>query len=358
MSLINTEKPVIVLDERRCKRNIKKMAAKAESTGCLLRPHFKTHQSIEIGSWFKEAGIREITVSSTGMASYFASAGWNNITIAFPFFRQQLPALSRLENQARLRLFVNSTDDLEFLNEDLAKPFEVIIEINPGYGRSGIHFRDTDTIVKLIKTCRQLSKPKFHGFYVHDGRTYQANNKKEVKNIIDPTINILNNLKGEFPGASISLGDTPSASVLDHFPGIDELTPGNFVFYDWMQTQIGSCNLDDVALFALFPVAQYFRKENRAIIHGGATHLSKDLVYTNGKQNYGHLLDISTSSVNSVDHSFVTALSQEHGTISGLPDHFDKGLVWICPIHSCLTANLYDHYITTEGRRIEKRILS
>ena len=358
MSIINTEKPVLVLDERRCKRNIKKMAEKAERAGCRFRPHFKTHQSIEIGKWFKEAGVRGITVSSTGMASYFASAGWNNITIAFPFFRQQLPALSELEKQANLRLFVNSAGDLEALNSELLNDFEVIVEINPDVGRSGIHYQKTDTIRKLIQKCEKLAKTTFYGFYVHDGRTYRAKGKTEVENIIQPTISILNGLKSEFPQASITLGDTPSASLLDQFPGIDELTPGNFVFYDWMQVQIGSCSLDDVALFALLPVAQYFSDENRAILHGGATHLSKDFVLTNGNQNFGQLLNFTNSSIKAVQHSFITALSQEHGTLSALPENIDDKSAWICPIHSCLTANLHDHYITTDGKRIEKRILS
>ena len=358
MSQLNYRKPVLVLDEKRCKNNIKKMAEKAERNGCIFRPHFKTHQSIEIGKWFQETGVRGITVSSTGMAGYFASAGWNDITIAFPFFPYQIPALSEVEKHARLRLFVNSETDLELLNEELKNSFEVVIEIDPGYGRSGIHYQNRELIESLIKKSGKLQKSKFHGFYVHEGRTYQAGSAYAVQAAIKPVIQILNELKAEFPEASLSLGDTPSASLNDNFEGIDELTPGNFVFYDWMQVQIGSCSLNDVSLFAVLPVAQHFKTENRAILHGGAAHLSKDYVMTNGINNYGQMVSNSASEIIELPNAFITALSQEHGTLSGLPDSFDEPVAWICPIHSCLTANLFDHYVTTNGMHIEKRILS
>jgi len=358
MSQLNYQKPFLVLDEKRCRNNIKKMAEKAERSGCIFRPHFKTHQSIEIGKWFKEAGVRGITVSSTGMAAYFASAGWNDITIAFPFFPYQIPALAELEKHARLRLFVNSESHLELLNKELKNSFEVVIEIDPGYGRSGIHYQNRERIESLIKKSDKLQKLRFHGFYVHEGRTYQAKGAEGVREAISPVIEILNELKAEFPEASLSLGDTPSASLVEDFDGIDELSPGNFVFYDWMQVQIGSCSLNDVCLFAVLPVAQKMKSEGRAILHGGAAHLSKDYVMANGINNYGQMIRYSPAEIEYVKNAFITALSQEHGTLSGLPETFDEPVAWICPVHSCLTANLHDHYVTTDGRHIEKRILS
>ena len=50
------------------------MAAKARSAHVRFRPHFKTHQSLEIGRWFREFGVDAITVSSVGMAAFFAAS--------------------------------------------------------------------------------------------------------------------------------------------------------------------------------------------------------------------------------------------------------------------------------------------
>ena len=56
--------PTLILDEEKCKANIKRMVDKANQNNIVLRPHFKTHQSLEIGRWFKDIGINKITASS------------------------------------------------------------------------------------------------------------------------------------------------------------------------------------------------------------------------------------------------------------------------------------------------------
>ncbi len=37
---------------------------------------------------------------------------------------------------------------------------------------------------------------------------------------------------------SICIGDTPCCSAADDFAAIDQISPGNFVFYDLMQSDI------------------------------------------------------------------------------------------------------------------------
>ena len=41
-----------------------------------------------------------------------------------------------------------------------------------------------------------------------------------------------------FLGLEISIGDTPACSILEEFAGVDEVRPGNFVFYDVMQLSL------------------------------------------------------------------------------------------------------------------------
>lgn len=357
MSFINRQQqPILVLDSKRCKRNIERMAERAKSADCVFRPHFKTHQSKTIGRWFREAGVSGITVSSVSMANYFIEDGWNDITIAFPFFPQQIKSLKEIEKKASLRLFINSVGNLKILNRELKNPFKFFIEIDPGAGRSGISYKNTDLISQLIDESNQQEKSIFHGFYIHDGRTYTAQSKNEIQEKINPTIDILVDLKSKFSGAAISMGDTPSASTSDRLSELDEMTPGNFVFYDYMQVQIGSCSLDDVALFSIHPIAQKISNSSRTIIHGGAVHLSKEFLQADDQKNFGQIIDYSPNSDISETDLCILAISQEHGTIHGIPE--DDEQVWVCPIHSCLTANLYSQYVTTDGEIIEKRILS
>ncbi|RMG79679.1 MAG: alanine racemase, partial [Bacteroidetes bacterium] len=76
--------PVPLLQSDICRANIRRMVGKARKNGVRLRPHFKTHQSAEIGEWFRAEGVSQIAVSSLVMAEYFAGAGWSDITVAFP----------------------------------------------------------------------------------------------------------------------------------------------------------------------------------------------------------------------------------------------------------------------------------
>jgi D-serine deaminase-like pyridoxal phosphate-dependent protein len=333
------------------------MYRKVKHSGCEFRPHFKTHQSLTIGNWFREEGVSGITVSSTEMALYFSEDGWDDITIAFPFYPGMLTQLQLLEKSTKLRLFINNEADLEHLNRDLINNFKVYIEIDTGSGRSGIPFSDKTKIGSLIKKISRSGKAHFHGFYVHDGRTYAARGSDAISPIIKPSIDALLELKGEYPDAKISIGDTPTASVLNKFEGIDELTPGNFVFYDWTQVQIGSCSINEVALFVQLPVAQPIQG-SKAIVHGGAVHLSKDTIQIDGKQTYGQAVDFSENEIRVIEGSYLSALSQEHGTLSSCRLTDSEQFVTICPVHSCLTANLFECYYDLNGTRIEKRILS
>jgi len=74
--------PAVVVDERRARANIAAMAAKAAVSGVRLRPHFKTHDNVGVGRWFREAGVRHATVSSLAMAERFARDGWRDLTLA------------------------------------------------------------------------------------------------------------------------------------------------------------------------------------------------------------------------------------------------------------------------------------
>jgi D-serine deaminase-like pyridoxal phosphate-dependent protein len=352
-------RPFLFLDEHRCKRNIERMIRRANDAGAELRPHMKTHQSITAGRWFRERGVDAATVSSTAMAYYFAKDGWKDITIAFPFFRAMTESLKHLEELCKIRLFINSLDDLTYLENNLTQPFKYYIEIDPGYERSGISHENSSLINRLARYKSPSGQALFHGFYIHEGRTYQARGLSEIEKRITPALSILKSLRSDFPDSAISIGDTPSCSVSKQLGVLDEMTPGNFVFYDYMQYQIGSCSLDDVALFAKMPIAQKGNSADRTILNGGAAHLSKDFIQMADKPTYGCIVHYTEDTIEADHNAHIRSLSQEHAIVEGLNDLPNAAShVWVCPIHSCLTANLFSEYKTFTGGTIKKRILS
>ncbi len=123
------EKPTLLLDAEKAHRNIHRMAEKANRQQARFRPHFKTHQSAEIGEWFRPEGVTAITVSSVDMAYYFAHNGWQDITIAFTVNLRQIGALRELARQIHLELLVESAETVSFLQENLPFPVDVWVKI-------------------------------------------------------------------------------------------------------------------------------------------------------------------------------------------------------------------------------------
>ena len=105
-TMIQVTEPTMVLNEEVCKSNIARMAAKAKAANVVFRPHFKTHQSREIGEWFRASGVDKITVSSLNMAMKFAEWGWNDITVAFPVNCLEHEKINALAAKIRLNLLL------------------------------------------------------------------------------------------------------------------------------------------------------------------------------------------------------------------------------------------------------------
>lgn len=358
-------RPQAVVIESNCRNNILKMARKAERLNASFRPHFKTHQSNIISEWFRDEGITGITVSSPEMGAYFASNGWNDITIAFPFYRNQIDDINALASDTRLRLFITHLDDIDFLSTSLTFEVDLMIEINAGYNRSGTPIRDTSHIDFIIEKINNSRNVQFKGFYIHDGDTYHVTGMKSVKEIIKRDLEAFKKLNELYPAAELSLGDTPSCSMLTDLSPATELSPGNLIFYDLMQIEIGSCTYNDLGLLIRVPVAQEKTDEDEGIIHGGAVHFSKDRLSINGHDTYGQPVNVTQNgTISKIEGTRVSALSQEHGTVKGLralkEAYETENLqeIWICPVHSCLAANLFKNYTTLSGDIIEKRVLS
>jgi len=122
------KKPTLLLDPAKARRNIHQMVAKAHSQDVRLRPHFKTHQSAQVGEFFREESIAAITVSSVEMGAYFARHGWKDILVAFPVNVREIDEINVLAKTAHLGLLIESTETMRFLGQNLKAPVDVWIK--------------------------------------------------------------------------------------------------------------------------------------------------------------------------------------------------------------------------------------
>lgn len=356
-------RPTLLLSKEIAVRNIENMVRKANTHGLIFRPHFKTHQSAAIGEWFREAGVKCITVSSLTMANYFADFGWEDITIAFSVNIPEIEEMNELAGRINLNLLIENKEGLEALQEKITWHTGIFIKIDTGYNRTGIDISESQLLDQLLEMIQKSPLLQFRGFLSHTGHTYQANSQHDIHSRHFDALLKMKALRAryinEWPEMLISIGDTPSCSICDNFDRVDEIRPGNFVFYDLMQFKLGSCKLSDIAVRMVCPVVAVHPSRNEIVIYGGSVHFSKESITNiDGKQLYGRIIINDKGNKILLDEkNYLHSLSQEHGIIKTTPrdlQFFKPGqLIEIIPVHSCLTANLMKEYLTDEGETIK-----
>lgn len=344
-------KPTLVVSRERAIRNIRKMAEKAQASGVRFRPHFKTHQSAEVGEWFRDFGVEQITVSSLEMARYFASHGWRDILVAFPLNIREMEKINTLAKEVRLHLLVESRETVRFLKQHAATELNLWIKIDAGSRRTGIPW---DHFVEIAAVAIEIQKsPRLNlkGILTHAGHTYRAASPGEIREIFRETALRMQAAREHlalqgFSDLEISVGDTPGCSLVEDFSGVDEIRPGNFVYYDLMQLELGACREDEIAAAVGCPVVAKHPGRGEIVLYGGAVHLSKEFITDReGRKLFGYIaLPRPDGWGKFVENTFVAALSQEHGIVKTeqkvLLQIQVGSLLMVVPVHSCLAADL------------------
>ncbi len=334
------------------------MKEKADNLGVEFRPHFKTHQSVNISESFKQQGVTGITVSSINMAEYFIDSGWKDITIAFPINILEIDKLNKLCSNIKLSVLVVDEEVVTYLDENIKHPIHAYIELDPDYGRSGLSMESVSDVQRLKNSIDSSSILNFAGFYLHAGHTYKCKGTDEVRDVANSVLRKISNLK-EYFNSPVCFGDTPSCSILEDFGDVTQISPGNFVFFDWMQVMIGSCKEEDIALALYCPVVAKYEDRKEILIHGGAVHLSKEFLLDESNTPYYGVVAESKDNGwgNVIENCFMKSISQEHGIIACTDDYFGKikvgDVIPVLPIHSCLTADLMGSYLSLDGKTID-----
>ena len=358
---MNIMHPVLALDESRCRNNIGFMAKKASENGCVLRPHFKTHQSKEVGRWYYQAGVRNITVSSIAMARYFAGH-WEDITLAVPFNIRAIDELNELLQKQKMVLMVDSISTSEFLSDNLRQPVELWIEIDSGDHRTGINPDNKSVIDGILETIAASPNLKLKGFYSHAGHSYKDRGKEEVLNTLESMkkdmLNIKERYHDNYGPFEINIGDTPCCVLGEDLSWADSISAGNFVFFDVMQSVIGSCTTDQLGVAMVCPVISKNEERREIAIHGGVVHFGKDVLTTDAGPQYGLVATWEGDRWGSIlNNCRLKYISQEHGIIHADEDTFSKinigDLLAVLPVHSCISADSMRGYVTLDGKKAD-----
>lgn len=366
MDIHQIKTPSLLLDLDRVRRNAHRMSEIARSNNVRLRPHIKTHKCVEVARIQTKGHDGAITVSTLEEARAFANHGFNDITYAVPIDEGKFDdAIAILRHGVKLNLLTDDSATSGKLDKAAGRAsvkFDVFVKIDCGYHRVGVepHTPDAIEIPRQLADAANLS---FAGILTHAGHSYDVQTKEEILAIArherDSMARLAEKLRAEgIDVPTVSVGSTPTMSLVDHLEGVDEIRPGNYIFFDNFQATLGSCTVDDPALTVLTAVVHKDNVRRKLVVDAGAIALSKDRgPFAIDKDcGYGHVLDLDGNRLGMQ----VSELSQEHGQIkAGDSDAFDLlkvgDRVRVLANHSCLTAAQHSHYNVVENGSVVDR---
>ena len=351
--------PALILDRSRLERNAARMREKAQALGVTLRPHVKTSKSIDVLRVLAGGADVPITVSTLAEARYFFAHGVTDILYAVGIAPVKLPEVAELIRAGcKLRIILDTPEAAEavrdFINAQ-AIPIEVLIEIDSDGHRAGVAPDDP----ALIEIGRRLG-PALAGVMTHAGASYDCRSPAELEAMAEQeralTVDAAERLRAAgLPCPIVSVGSTPSLSHARSLEGVTEARAGVYAFGDLVQSELGTCALDDIAIGVLGSVIGHNRQHGRVLIDAGFLALSRDRGTADLPVDwgYGAVADAVTGKVRA--DVTVSSTNQEHGIITARQGEIDfddfpiGSRVRILPNHACATAAAHDRYFVTGG---------
>lgn len=340
--------PALVVDLDRMEAAIVGMAAVMAARGVALRPHAKTHKSVEVGRRQVRAGASGLAVGTIGEAEVFADGGVDDLFIAYPLVPAGPKAdrLRTLASRSRLRVGIDSETGARAVADALAADrdrVQILVEIDSGGRRSGA---SPATAGAVARVATQLGLTVV-GVFTHGGHGYAGPGARagaagdEVRTLTEAAASL--RAAGVEPQI-VSAGSTPTA-VESARGAVTEERPGTYVFGDRQQVGLGSIAPDAVAAVVAARVVSVNRTERRFVIDAGAKALSKDVAaFLTG---HGEIPEL--------DGAVVARVSDYHGVVDAVPgaDMPEVGrVVTVVPNHICPVVNLVDAFLVARDGAI------
>jgi D-serine deaminase-like pyridoxal phosphate-dependent protein len=241
--------PVLVIDRDALQRNIETLAAFVRERGMALRPHAKTHKSLDVARLQITAGAVGVCCAKLGEAEVLAAGGVNDILITSPVVTPQ--AIDRLVavngRIGDLRIVVDNPSNVEVLaasTKAAGQSLAVLIDIDPGIRRTGV--ASPDAAVELARLISKSSTLRLAGVQYYCGSQQHIGSYADRRAAIKERTLYLQEVIAALTSAGfapdvVTGGGTGTHRIDAELGVLTELQAGSYVFMD---KQYGDCDLD------------------------------------------------------------------------------------------------------------------
>uniref|UniRef100_A0A8C5JCC3 D-serine dehydratase-like domain-containing protein n=1 Tax=Junco hyemalis TaxID=40217 RepID=A0A8C5JCC3_JUNHY len=195
------------------------------------------------------------------------------------------------------------------------------------------------------------------GVYAHCGNTYGCRDIAAVQAIArDTTAAVLGFVtalrQAGIPCPQATIGSTPSCShPVPEMSQLTEVHPGNYLFYDLQQTQLGSCRPEEVAIRVLSRVIGHYPHRGQLLLDCGWAALS-----LHGREQGA----AGCAAIEGHPQLRLVGLTQEHGLVEAADGQLDferfplGSTLALIPFHACATAAMHPvYFVHAAGKVVE-----
>ncbi|MDE0392056.1 MAG: DSD1 family PLP-dependent enzyme [Rhodospirillales bacterium] len=345
--------PALVLDLDAMERNIATMAAYAAEQGVAIRPHAKTHKSVQIARRQLDAGALGICCATLGEAEALAAGGIEGLLITSPVVApakiDRLMALRR-DNES-LMVSADDMDNLRALEGAAAASglvLDMVIDVDVGLHRTGT--RDAKTAVAMAEAADASDSLRFRGLQGYAGHVQHIEDFGDRRTTSHGDLTPLREARDSLVERGVEVPIVTGAGTGTHDIDIEiglmtELQVGSYVVMDVeyldVQTQGGGDWRFEPALFVRSTVV--------SASHDGSATMDAGLkcFATDGPTPRFH-----TGVPIGAHYKY---FGDEHGCIvfASANERLAIGAALECIVPHCdPTVNLYDHYHCVRGETL------
>ena len=360
--------PCCLIEKSKLLNNIARLSAHIGELGCSLRPHVKTHKSVDVTKLIEDGGnVTGITVSTLQEAQHFFANGYTNILYAVGIVPNKLAtAASLIEQGCDLKVVFDNASMATMIIEKAAEfdcTFKVLIELDTDGHRSGIE-PASQALIDIAELVKQSKNIALCGVMTHAGESYSCFTHEDqlamARQERDLSLLAAERLRAAgFECPMVSIGSTPTAFAIDDLTGITEVRAGVYAFFDLVMAGLNVCGVEDIAISVLASVIGHQTEKQWAITDAGWMAMSRDRGTANHPtdQGYGLVCDITGNSLNDY---IVYDANQEHGIIRHKNvDHAMNynafplaSVIRVLPNHACSTAAQFSHYYLVDKEKV------